>query len=244
MIPPYISLPPHNHVEIQDCGQIDYQIAWTRQEHLLKTMIENKMATRQPDYQVPQTVEHHFLLCEHPPVYTLGRNGKQENLLLNAQQLQDKGIQFYKINRGGDITFHGPGQIVGYPILDLDHFFTDIGRYIRSLEEVVIRTLAEYGLQTGRIEGLSGVWLDGDNARARKICAIGVHLSRWITMHGFALNVNTPLEYFTYIVPCGITDKAVTSMEKELGHPVDLQAVKARLIHHFAQVFNIGAASL
>jgi lipoyl(octanoyl) transferase len=183
---------------------------------------------------------HHLLFCEHPHVYTLGKSGKDDHLLLDEQQLNDNQAVFYRINRGGDITYHGPGQIVGYPILDLDHFFNDIHKYLRYLEEAVILTLAEYGITCGRIEGLTGVWLDADNSeRARKICAYGVRCSRWVTMHGFAFNVNTDLTYFDNIIPCGITDKAVTSMKKELGREVDMKEVKEKLKGHIAALFGM-----
>jgi lipoyl(octanoyl) transferase len=179
-----------------------------------------------------------LLFCEHPHVYTLGRNGKESHLLLDEAGLAEKDATFFKINRGGDITYHGYGQVVGYPILDMDEFFTDIARYVRILEETVIRMLTAYGIEGTRIKGLSGVWIEAETERARKICAVGVHLSRWTTMHGFALNVNTDLTYFEYIVPCGIDDKAVTSMQKELGRAVDMEAVKAALKQHFAELMG------
>jgi lipoyl(octanoyl) transferase len=172
-------------------------------------------------------------------VYTLGKSGKPENLLLNEQGLLEKQATYYKINRGGDITYHGPGQIVGYPILDLDHFFTDIHLYLRTLEEAVILTLADYGLSAGRYPGYTGVWLDADNEKARKICAMGVRCSRWVTMHGFAFNVNTDLNYFKNIVPCGIDDKDVTSMQRELGFVIDIAEVKAKLKNHIAALFGM-----
>ena len=178
------------------------------------------------------------MFCEHPHVYTLGNTGDKEHLLINENQLKEKNATYYKINRGGDITYHGPGQIVGYPILDLDNFFTDIHKYLRFLEEMVIRTLAEYGIATERSKGETGVWLDvGNPLKARKICAMGVRASRWVTMHGFALNVNTDLSYFGNIIPCGISDKAVTSLDKELGHKVDEEELKQKLKKHFSDLF-------
>lgn len=226
-------------VTLQDLGLIDYQSAWDYQERLLRDNVSIKSAGARI-FPAAAATKHYLLLCEHPPVYTLGKNGHLENLLINEQVLQEKGIQFYKINRGGDITFHGPQQLVGYPILDLEKFYTDIGRYLRSLEEVIIRTIAEYGIQGERLPGETGVWIEPCLPhRARKICAIGVRCSRWVTMHGFALNVNTDLHYFNYIIPCGIPDKQVTSLEKELGHPVPMAAVKEKLQHHFAEIFGV-----
>jgi len=183
--------------------------------------------------------KHHLLFCEHPHVYTLGKSGHMENLLVNDSRLKELNVSFFKTNRGGDITYHGPGQIVGYPILDLEHFVTDLGKYMRNLEEVIIRTLSVYGIESGRLPGATGVWLDAETkGKARKICAMGVRCSRWVTMHGFALNVNTDLSYFGYIVPCGITDKSVTSIEKELGKKVDENEVKDILRHEFGRVFD------
>lgn len=191
---------------------------------------------------------HYLLFVEHPPVYTLGKSGSMDNLLLTEKELVEKGISFYPINRGGDITFHGPGQLVGYPILDLDLFFNDVHRYVRNLEEVMIRTLADYGVEGFRVKDYTGVWVEGGQgkeafwSKKRKICAIGVHLSRWVTLHGWAFNVNTPLHYFDYIVPCGIaeTDKTVTSLAVELGHPIDMQVVKDTVRRHFEAVFECG----
>jgi lipoyl(octanoyl) transferase len=226
----------------QDLGIVAYNVAWDYQESLLKANLEQKSkkfvnGVESADF-VPDTI-HHLLFCEHPHVYTLGKSGHIENLLVNNDRLKEMNVTFYKTNRGGDITYHGPGQIVGYPILDLERFTTDLGKYMRNLEEVIIRTIADYGIVADRLPGSTGVWLDPDNpTRARKICAMGVRSSRWVTMHGFALNVNTDLSYFNYIVPCGITDKAVTSMEKELGRTVDEQEVKDKLLVHFAQVFD------
>lgn len=227
-------------VALLDLGQIDYAAAWERQQALLESVIARKLDNRQRGKAdlAPLPQWSYFLWCEHPHVFTLGRNGSIENLLLDEAGLREKDATFFKINRGGDITYHGWGQLVGYPIFDLDEFFTDIGRYIRFLEEGVIQMLADYGIVSGRIAGLSGVWLDGDLPTARKICAIGVHLSRWVTMHGFALNVNTQLDYFSYIVPCGIADKGVTSMQAELGREVPLNEVKENLFNKFKDLFH------
>jgi len=224
-------------IKVADLGLIDYQQAWDYQEQLLQQNVRIKLDAGRSAANGVTT--HHLLFCEHPPVYTLGKSGRMENLLINEQQLKERAIGFVPTNRGGDITFHGPGQVVGYPILDLEHFFTDLGRYLRSLEEVVIRTLADYGIGAGRSAGETGVWLDPENpARARKICAMGVRCSRWVTMHGFALNVNTDLSYFNNIIPCGIADKQVASMHAELGRPLPPEEVKAALQAHFAEVFG------
>lgn len=222
----------------QDLGLIPYQEAWDFQTALFEQVIERKMHNRKaaPEDQVEQY--HHFLMCEHPHVYTLGRNGKAEHLLLDEAGLAAHEATFYQINRGGDITYHGFGQVVGYPILDLDEFFTDIARYVRLLEEAIMRMLVPYGLVGERIAGLSGVWIDAEGTAPRKICAVGVHLSRWTTMHGFALNVNTDLSYFGHIVPCGIDDKAVTSMQQELGEAVDPEPVKTSIKEHLAQLLE------
>ncbi|HVI49163.1 MAG TPA: lipoyl(octanoyl) transferase LipB [Chitinophaga sp.] len=221
---------------LKDLGIIDYQQAWDYQEQLLKANVQLK---QQFPEEHPRPTTNYLLFCEHPPVYTIGKSGHMEHLLLTEQQLEERGISFVPTNRGGDITFHGPGQIVGYPILDLENFFTDIGKYLRCLEEVIIRTLAEYGVTGDRSAGETGVWLDPhDKGRARKICAMGVRCSRWVTMHGFALNVNTHMDYFSNIVPCGIADKQVTSLHKEVGHDVSIGEVKARLVKHFAAVFE------
>lgn len=231
-------------VTFQDLGAMPYKEAWDYQESLMQANLDIKKSNR--DLEIsgvgagPQETKSYFLLCEHPPVFTLGKSGAMENLLVNNQYLIDRGIEFFKTNRGGDITFHGPGQIVGYPILDLELLKPDIVLYMRNLEEVIIRTLAEYGIQGTRSEGETGVWLDTDKPhRARKICAMGVRTSRWITMHGFALNVNTDLTYFQMIIPCGIQNKQVTSMEKELGHTVAIEEVEAKIRHHFQEVFQI-----
>ncbi len=268
-------------VQFQDLGQMRYQEAWDYQTLLHRQLVDNKLRNKHlPPKSYPQ--EHHLLFVEHPPVYTLGKSGSMEHLLLSEAELQERGIEFFPINRGGDITFHGPGQIVGYPILDLDCFFTDVHRYVRNLEEVIIRTIAEYGIEGVRIKDYTGVWVEGrgtvdgarytvDGARRtaplesstvdrgpwtvhrapstvyrepstvyQKICAIGVHLSRWTTLHGWALNVNTPLEYFNNIVPCGIddADKTVTSLAQLLGRAIDLEEVKGKLKRHFGEVFE------
>jgi lipoyl(octanoyl) transferase len=226
-------------VYYQDLGLIDYQEAWDFQEQLFKTNIDAKIENRKADKIITET-KNHLLFCEHPHVYTLGKSGDENNLLLSESLLKEKGATYYKINRGGDITYHGPGQIVGYPILDLDNFFTDIHKYLRFLEEIIILTLAEYEIDAGRYEGFTGVWLDADNpTKARKICAMGVKCSRWVTMHGFAFNINTNLDYFNNIVPCGITDKQVTSLQKELNREIDVNEVKQKIKKHFAQLFNV-----
>lgn len=224
-------------IHFQDLGLIDYQEAWDYQEVLFKKSIDAKIENRKANKTITDTINH-LLFCEHPHVYTLGKSGNESHLLLSEALLKQKGATYYKINRGGDITYHGPGQIVGYPILDLDKFFTDIHKYLRLLEEMVILTLAEYNIKAGRSEGFTGVWLDADNPlKARKISAMGVKCSRWITMHGFAFNVNTDLNYFNNIVPCGISDKQVTSLEKELNRKIDVKEVKQKLKKHFSQLF-------
>jgi lipoyl(octanoyl) transferase len=226
-------------INVNDLGLIDYQQAWDFQESLLQQNVRIKLEASRSTDNNSLTTNNYLLFCEHPPVYTLGKSGHKENLLINEQQLKEKAISFVPTNRGGDITFHGPGQIVGYPILDLEHFFTDLGRYLRSLEETVIRTLADFGITAGRSAGETGVWLDPENpVKARKICAMGVRCSRWVTMHGFALNVNTDLGYFNDIIPCGIADKQVASMHVELGRPVPPEEVKIALKKHFAIVFG------
>lgn len=221
-------------------GLTDYKEAWDFQETLFKKTVEQKIANRKclPGDEI--TTENHLIFCYHPHVYTLGKSGDENHLLANEQFLKEKEASFYRINRGGDITYHGPGQIVGYPILDLDHFFTDIHKYLRLLEEAVILTLNDYSIAAGRIDGLTGVWLDWDDeAKARKICALGVRSSRWVTMHGFAFNVNTNLEYYNYIVPCGIQDKAVTSLQKELGRELNMEEVEEKLKHHLGALFEM-----
>lgn len=214
---------------------IDYQTAWDRQELILRETVAVKTSNR-VNGTAAQT-PNFLIFCEHPHVYTLGKSGQPENLLLDEKGLADHHAAYYKINRGGDITYHGPGQLVGYPILDLDNFFTDIHLYLRTLEEAVILTLRDFGIPAGRYPGYTGVWLDADNERARKICAMGVRCSRWVTMHGFALNVNANLDYFQHIVPCGIEDKAVTSMQQELGHELYPGEVKEVLKGHLAGLF-------
>ena len=226
-------------VHFSDLGIIDYKKAWDLQEKYLKGIIDIKMSNRDLSDSEQEKTPHYLLFCEHPPVVTLGRSGSIDNLLFNESFLAQRGVQFYKNNRGGDITFHGPEQIVGYPILDLDHFFTDIHKYMRLLEEMIIRTIAEFGIKGERLEGATGVWVDvGLKGRERKICAMGVKCSRWVTMHGFALNVNTDLSYFDLINPCGFVDKGVTSMEKELNRKVKLDEVKIKLQKHFSELFE------
>jgi lipoyl(octanoyl) transferase len=228
-------------VQFQDLGHMRYHAAWDVQTLLHKEMVAHKLAHKhlQPG-EYPQ--QHHLLLVEHPPVYTLGKSGSMDHLLLSETELTARNIEFFPINRGGDITFHGPGQIVGYPILDLELFFTDVHRYVRQLEEVIIRTIGEYGLEGLRIKDYTGVWVERKNQTPKlgKICAIGVHMSRWVTLHGWAFNVNTPLEYFDHIVPCGIVDadKTVTSLAHELGQTVDMEIVKSQIKKHFAAVFE------
>jgi lipoyl(octanoyl) transferase len=222
-------------VHFQDLGLIDYQEAWDFQEQLFKATIDRKIAQRNGATEV--ATENHLLFCEHPHVYTLGKSGSVDHLLLSDDQLTQHDARFYKINRGGDITYHGPGQLVAYPIFDLDHFFTDIHKYMRFLEEAVIATLADFGIKGERYDGMTGVWIEPTTARARKICAMGVKSSRWVTMHGIGFNVNSNLSYFSHIVPCGIDDKAVTSMQQELGHEVDMSAVKVALKKHLAAGF-------
>jgi len=224
-------------VFLEDLGLKDFKQTWDHQEVLFKQILDTKIKNRRQNLQLP--TNNYFLFVEHPHVYTLGKSGDVKHLLLNEDQLREKGAAFYKINRGGDITYHGPGQIVGYPILDLDNFFTDIHKYLRLLEEMIILTLAEYGLRTERSPGETGVWLDVGTPFARKICAMGVRASRWVTMHGFALNVNADLGYFDNIIPCGIRGKAVTSLNVELGvQKVDETEVKTKLLNHFEALFE------
>lgn len=227
-------------VRFQDLGLIDYAQAWDLQTRLFQSAIDRKIANRNLPEEQHTPTEDHLLFCEHPHVYTLGKSGKQSHLLLNEDGLRERGVQFFPIDRGGDITYHGPGQIVGYPIFDLDHHFTDIHRFLRTLEEAVIGTLEVYGIKGGRIEGLTGVWIDfNEPHKARKICAFGIRASRWVTMHGFAFNVNTDLSFFENIVPCGIADKGVTSLAKELGREVDMAEVKERLRLELADLFDV-----
>ena len=228
-------------VKYINLGLIDYKEAWAYQEKLFQAIIDVKRSNRKRENEGLPTeqTQSKLIFCEHPHVFTLGKSGKQAHLLVNEEELVNKGAKFYKINRGGDITYHGPGQLVGYPIFDLDHFFTDIHKYLRYLEEAVILTLKEYNIKAGRIKGATGVWLDWDNPKARKICALGVRSSRWVTMHGFAFNVNSELDYFSNIIPCGINDKAVTSLKKELGREVELNEVIIKIKRHLEQLFEM-----
>lgn len=228
-----------NKIFFKDLGSIEYGKAWEMQEELLQQGLKVKSARITGDLAADTEIRNYLLFCEHPHVYTLGKSGHAENLLINDTRLKELNATYFKTNRGGDITYHGPGQVVGYPILDLEQFFTDLGKYMRGLEEVIIRTIAHYGIEGGRLPGSTGVWLEpGIPGKARKICAMGVRCSRWITMHGFALNVNSDMRYFDYIVPCGITDKAVTSIEKEIGQKVDMQEVEEYIRQEFAHVFE------
>jgi lipoyl(octanoyl) transferase len=228
-------------VIVRDLGQMPYKQAWKLQESLLQQGLKIKGEARgrgiTDPFQLPTS--NHLLFVEHPPVYTLGKSGSMENVLISEEDRASKGIEFYPTNRGGDITFHGPGQIVGYPILDLEKWYTDIGKYLRNLEEVIIRVMEFYGLKGDRSKGETGVWLDPDvKGRERKICAMGVRCSRWITMHGFAFNVSTDLNYFNHIIPCGIQDKQVTSLENELGYKLEVDEVKKLIIRNFSEVFQ------
>ena len=222
-----------------DWGLIDYQEAWDQQEAILKQKVDTKLAERELPIEAKSLLSNELIFCQHPHVYTLGKSGSLDNLLLNEEDLQKADATFYKINRGGDITYHGPGQLVAYPILDLEQFFTDIHKYLRFLEEAVINTIAHYGIKGGRYEGYTGVWIDADKPSARKICAMGVRCSRWVTMHGLALNVNTNLAYFKNIVPCGIDDKDVTSIAKEVGLDVDFNEVSNILKSEIAKQFEM-----
>lgn len=227
----------NKQIEIQELGRKDYKDIWEYQEQLFKDIIDIKIKNRRQELSLE--TPNYLLFVEHPHVYTLGKSGHIENLLISEEKLAEIGATFYKNNRGGDITYHGPGQIVGYPILDLENFFTDIHKYLRLLEEMVIRTLAEYGLKGERSKGETGVWFDVGTPFARKICAFGVRASRWVTMHGFALNVNADLGYFDHMIPCGIKGKAVTSLNVELGKPeVSIEEVKEKLLHHFLTLFE------
>ena len=231
----------------KDLGIIEYKKAWDYQEQLLQENVQIKIANRvltaddgiSPNEELEDTT-HYLLLCEHPPVYTIGKSGDIHNILISEEKMQEGGMQFFQTNRGGDITFHGLQQIVGYPILDLEKFYTDIGKYLRALEEIIILTLSDYGIKGERSKGETGVWLEpGVIGKERKICAMGVRCSRWITMHGFALNVNNDLDYFNNIIPCGIPDKQVTSIKNELGKEVDFEEVKHKIKHYFEQVFAV-----
>lgn len=229
----------NKQVLFQDLGLIDYKDCWEYQENLFNKTIGQKIANRDLNVDEQTETKNHLLFVEHPNVYTLGKSGDASHLLINDLQLEEKKATFYQINRGGDITFHGPGQIVAYPILDLDHFFTDIHQYLRLLEETIILTLDEYGIKAGRSKGETGVWLDAENSfKARKICAFGIRCSRWVTMHGWGFNVNSNLEYFKNIIACGIQDKGVTSLKKELGHEVDICVIKEKLKKHFCTLFK------
>lgn len=228
----------NKEVVYRDLGLVTYKDAWDLQEKLLKEIADQKLLKRASGKDLQTS--NYLLFCEHPHVYTLGKSGKEKHLLINEEQLKDNEAEYFHINRGGDITYHGPGQLVGYPILDLENFFTDIHKYLRYLEEAIILTLKEYGIEAGRIKGLTGVWLDPeDPGKARKIAAFGVRCSRWITMHGFAFNVNTDLSYFGNIIPCGIEDKAVTSLQKELGKKVEMEEVKGKVKKHIVQLFEM-----
>ena len=227
----------NRNVLLKDLTVKDYKDTWDYQTKLLQEIVNTKIDNRRND--IKKDTENYFLFVEHPHVYTLGKSGDLSNLLLNEKQLAEKGATFYKINRGGDITYHGPGQIVGYPILDLENFFTDIHKYLRFLEEVIILTIAEYGIRGTRSDGETGVWLDAGKPFARKICAMGIRSSRWVTMHGFALNANVNLGYFDNIIPCGIKGKAVTSMEAELGQKVNMEEVKSKILKHFKELFEV-----
>jgi len=242
---------PTQKVLFRDLGTMDYQAAWDYQEELLAKNVEikslkwrNEVDEHNVAIETDAQTTHHLLLVEHPPVYTLGKSGKIEHVLISDEERKKNNLGFYKINRGGDITFHGPGQIVAYPILDLEKFYTDIGKYMRSLEEVIIKTLSDYGLKGDRSAGETGVWLDpGIKGRERKICAIGIRCSRWITMHGLAFNVNTNLDYFNNIIPCGIVNKQVTSLKRELNKEMDIEEVKEKVKRNFEKVFDIQLSS-
>ena len=225
-------------IHFQDLGLIDYKEAWDFQEKLFKANVDAKIENRRAEKTITKTTSH-LLFCEHPHVYTLGKSGNEANLLVDTTKLQEIGATYYKINRGGDITYHGPGQIVGYPILDLENFFTDIHKYLRFLEEAIILTLSDYGLTAERSEGETGVWFDVGTPNARKICALGVKNSRWVSLHGFAFNVNADLSYFGNIIPCGIVDKKVTSLQKEMGKEMDMEEVKNKLKTHLVRLFEI-----
>ncbi len=226
----------HPIVIFKDLGLIDYKEAWDFQETLFKETVQQKIDLR--NGLTAEPTKNYLLFCEHPHVYTLGKSGSKENLLLDVNGLEENDATYYEINRGGDITYHGPGQLVGYPIFDLDHFFSDIHKYLRYLEEAVIQTVLEFGIVAGRVEGLTGVWVDFDGENPRKICALGVKSSRWVTMHGIGFNINSDLSYFSHIIPCGIQDKAVTSMEQELGKKLDLAEVAEVLKVKLADLFG------
>ena len=227
----------NKNVNFQDLGKIDYKQCWDFQEELFAEILALKSSNKKKNKTIE--TKNYLLFCEHPHVYTLGKSGDEKNLLVNEEYLKSRGATFHKINRGGDITYHGPGQLVGYPILDLDNFFTDIHKYLRFLEEAVILTLREYGLESERSPGETGVWFDVGTPKARKICALGVKSSRWVTMHGFAFNINSDLSYFGNIIPCGITDKSVTSLQKELGKEMDMEEVKNKVKSHLINLFEM-----
>jgi lipoyl(octanoyl) transferase len=229
----------NKQIIFEDLGLLDYKACWDYQENLFNKTIQQKISNRNLTEEAQVPTDNFLLFVEHPHVFTLGKSGDESNLLVNEEQLEEKNESYYKINRGGDITYHGPGQLVGYPILDLDNFFTDIHKYLRLLEETIILTLNDYGIIAGRSSGETGVWLDSeDPVKARKICAMGVRCSRWVTMHGFGFNVNSDLNYFSNIIPCGIQNKAVTSMEKELGKKVDINQVKQKIKIYFSELFD------
>lgn len=226
-------------VFFEDLGVMDYKTCWDYQENIFNNTIAQKIINRGSESVNQIETSNHLLFVEHPHVYTLGKSGNSSNLLISNQELENKKAAYYKINRGGDITYHGPGQLVGYPILDLDHFFTDIHKYLRLLEETIILTLDEYGVKAGRSQGETGVWIDEDNIfKARKICAMGVRCSRWVTMHGWGFNVNSNLEYFSNIIPCGIQNKSITSLNKEIGEDVNMSEIKEKVKKHFCSLFN------
>lgn len=230
----------------QHLGIMPYANAWDYQTQLFNNILAQKLENRQREENglAPIPTPNYLLFVQHPHVYTMGKMGDEKHLLLTLDELARRGIEYFHTNRGGDITYHGYGQIVGYPILDLDNFFTDIHRYLRTIEEIVIRTLADYGISAGRIHKLTGVWIDPHGQHPRKICAIGVKTSRWVTMHGFAFNVNTDLSYFDHIVPCGIDDKGVTSMEKELGYTIAIPEVESTLLRHFSKLLDLNLVDL
>jgi lipoyl(octanoyl) transferase len=229
----------NTEIKFEHLGLMDYKEAWDYQDKLFNEILELKALNRKSTESAQSPTPNYLLFCYHPHVYTLGKSGHEENLLIDEELLKAKGATYYKINRGGDITYHGPGQLVGYPILDLDNFFTDIHKYLRYLEEAVILTLKEYGIEAGRIQGLTGVWLDHIEQRSpRKICAMGVKCSRWVTMHGFAFNINTDLDYFNNIVPCGISDKKVTSLKNELGYEIPMAEVEEKMRKHLGDLFQ------
>ena len=232
-------MPQNKTILFENLGDVDYKTAWDYQEKLLAEIVAIKVENRNLAIENQKPTPNYLLFCQHPHVYTLGKSGHQDHLLINERELAEKQATFYKINRGGDITYHGPGQLVGYPILDLENFFTDIHKYMRFLEEAIILTCADFGLNVGRIEGLTGVWLDYETKiNPRKIAAMGVKTSRWVTMHGFAFNVNTDLSYFQNIVPCGIQDKAVTSLQKELGYEIEMEKVAKIVLKHLGDLFG------